>query len=58
MRCVGVKNIAGLIRGEDMKELCLSCGDKLPPLNGSEENDFAFLCEECRVDMGRDGEDL
>lgn len=39
-----------------MNETCLVCGDELPPLNGVEENDFAFMCETCRVDMGRDGE--
>ena len=39
-----------------MNECCLSCGDELPPLNGSEENDFSFLCEICRIDMGRDEE--
>lgn len=31
---------------------CIVCGERLPPLNGVEENDFAFMCESCRIDMG------
>lgn len=28
---------------------CISCGVSLPPLNGSEENDFAVECEHCEA---------
>ena len=40
-----------------MKEICLVCGDDLPPLNGEEENDFSFMCEMCRIDGGRNEAD-
>lgn len=29
-------------------DTCIHCGGELPPLNGSEENDFCFICEYCR----------
>lgn len=30
-----------------MNDNCMICGSSLPPLNGSEENDFKYLCEDC-----------
>ncbi len=29
---------------------CENCGCVLPPLNGCEENDFAYVCEDCDRD--------
>ena len=31
----------------DEYRFCEFCNDELPPLNGTEENDFRFICEEC-----------
>lgn len=28
---------------------CTACGITLPPLNGCEENDFRYECEECEI---------
>lgn len=38
---------------------CVTCGCKLPPLNGCEENDFAVECEYCQEfeDIEEEGED-
>lgn len=33
---------------------CIECGDDLPDLNGSEENDFSYLCEICRLPEEKD----
>lgn len=55
-----VKNIlhkdGGTKAREVLKELggrgmsrCVSCGEILPPLNGSEESDFAIECEYCEA---------
>lgn len=30
-----------------MIERCQCCFTDLPPLDGTEENDFAYLCETC-----------
>ena len=27
---------------------CITCKCKLPPLNGVEENDFSYQCDECK----------
>jgi hypothetical protein len=31
----------------NMPDLCIECGCPLPPLNGCEENDFRYICEDC-----------
>lgn len=36
--------------GGGVSERCLECGAVLPPLNGTEENDFAHFCEHCLWD--------
>lgn len=40
-----------------MAEICIECGGEMPPLNGSEENDFAFLCDECARNGDEEGKD-
>lgn len=37
---------------------CISCGDQLPPLNGSEENDFRSECEECEIELENSEDDF
>ena len=36
--------------GEQMSHLCLRCERPLPPLNGCEEDDFRYVCEECEME--------
>ena len=33
-------------------EVCIRCGGTLPPLDGTEENDFAVTCLECEWSWG------
>lgn len=28
---------------------CVICGDNLPPQDGTEENDFRYLCDDCKI---------
>jgi hypothetical protein len=37
----------------DTDEACSFCGADLPPLNGVEESDFTYLCEDCQ-ELARD----
>lgn len=41
------KDFVDAVMGE---EVCLVCGGPLPPLDGSEENDFRTVCEDCPID--------
>ena len=36
--------------------LCIICSGGLPPLDGSEENDFATTCETCELDQENEDE--
>ena len=31
-----------------MFENCIRCGTELPLLNGVEENDFSYFCDDCK----------
>jgi hypothetical protein len=39
-----------------MSDRCITCGCKMPPLNGCEEDDFAAECEWCR-EHGEESDD-
>lgn len=40
--------------------LCLRCECALPPLDGDEENDFRYICEDCasETELGEDECDM